>query len=564
MNSRAAPTTPVVLIRARNRMAGFIAAVERLSVVRVLAGAVIVEWALLAATASVVRHNGWIYYQGGDQLWYYTLGWLLGHGEITQTLIGYLWPTALAPISWIAGPNLVSALPTIVVLQVVVLVPVAMFSLYGIAARIGGKLFGYWALFLWLVLPFVGVLYTNTGYHQRYTELLLPQAFGLTAMSDLPTLVATLVSVYFCARVLFDSEPTELDAVAAGVAAGAAIGIKPASVLFLAGPALALLVRRRIASIGFFAAGMAPAILALTVWKARGLGSVPILNGSGTKTDLASVAPLGGLDLHRYLDKLNWSHLLNNIDLLREHFWSGRVIVWIILAGTVALARRSWTAALLVGGWFFAFAIVKGSYVGAGVEDGSLFRVMMPSYPAFVLLIAALPLLVPGVPRRLRAYAAPHRVSARRGWVAVGAAVLLTAVVPLAAIAAASPPPVTDRATMNATSMPIPANVNIRLTATERDGRVNLTWQELHPAGGSVFYRVWRARTSGFTCPQQAGAPLCNVTMPEVGATREGAFVDKAPKGRWFYRVAVAANWLNDPHYGDPYLVSRPIVVTIK
>src|SRR4051812_36056567 len=159
-------------------------------------------------------------------------------------------------------------------------------------------------------------------------------------MSDMPSMVATLVAIYFCARVLFDSEPTALDAVAAGVAAGAAIGIKPASVLFLAGPALALLARRRFASIAFFAAGMAPAVLALIVWKARGLGNVPLLSGSGTKTDLASAVPLGGLDLHRYLVQLNWSRLLNNIDLLREHFWSGRFIVWMLLAGVVALARR--------------------------------------------------------------------------------------------------------------------------------------------------------------------------------------------------------------------------------
>jgi hypothetical protein len=29
------------------------------------------------------------------------------------------------------------------------------------------------------------------------------------------------------------------------------------------------------------------------------------------------------------------------------------------------------------------------------------------------------------------------------------------------------------------------------------------------------------------------------------------------------YRVALAANWLNDPSYGDPYVVSRPLVVTV-
>src|SRR5439155_7140795 len=64
---------------------------ERLPVPRVLAGLVAIEWVAVLATALVVRHAGWIYYQGGDQLWYYTLGWLLGHGQITQTPVGYGW-----------------------------------------------------------------------------------------------------------------------------------------------------------------------------------------------------------------------------------------------------------------------------------------------------------------------------------------------------------------------------------------------------------------------------------------------------------------------------------------
>jgi hypothetical protein len=311
--------------------------------------------------------------------------------------------------------------------------------------------------------------------------------------------------------------------------------------------------------------GLAPAVLTLVVWKARGLGNVPLLNGSASPADLASAAPVGGLNLERYFQNLDWSRFLNNIDLLREHFWSGRFIVWMILAGVVGLARRSLSAALLVGGWFFAFAIVKGSFTGASIDDGSLFRILMPSYPAFVLLIASLPLLLPGVPRRLAIYVAPRRLRPRNGWIAIGAAILVTAVVPLVAIAAASPEPGVDRATLNATNMPVPANVDIGLTAAVRGHRVELRWKDSQPTGGPVFYRIWRARTAGFTCPPgQTGAVLCNVTMPEVGVKRQGAFVDKPRKGRWFYRVVVAANWLNDPNYGDPYLVSRPVVITIK
>src|SRR5207244_13447329 len=67
------------------------AAVESWPVPAVLAGLVVVEWSAVFALARTVRHNGWIYYQGGDQLWLYTLGWLLGHRELAQTQVGYGW-----------------------------------------------------------------------------------------------------------------------------------------------------------------------------------------------------------------------------------------------------------------------------------------------------------------------------------------------------------------------------------------------------------------------------------------------------------------------------------------
>ena len=554
----------MLLAGARRRGLAAVAFVERQSVVRVLGAFVVAQWLAVLALARVVRHAGWIYYQGGDQLWYYTLGWLLGHGELTQTRIGYLWSALLAPLSWIAGPNAAAALPAIATIDVVVLLPLAMLAFYGIAARIGGKLFGYWAMLLWLAVPFVGILYTNQGYHQRYTELFLPQAFGLTGMADFPAMVAAVVAVYFCVRATFDAAPRLVDAVAGGTAAGAAIAIKPSAVLFVAGPALAFAYARRFALAGVFAAALAPALVTLAVWKERGLGNLPVLNGAPPVREhaLAAAAPLAGLDLHKYLP-LNWTWFTRNIDLLREHFWSGRLLVWLILAGTLGLARRSPKAALLVGGWFFAFAIVKGSYTGASVEDGSLFRIMMPSYPAFVLLLASVPFLLPRVARRVGSWSAPFTTPARFRWAAVAAGLAVTAVAPLAAIAAADRTAPTDAATLNATIMPVPSSVDLHVEAHVAGRRVDLSWRNGKPLGSPVFYRVWRARTDGRTCTPQAGAPLCNVSMAEVGVTRGTAFVDHAPRGRWFYRVAVAANWLDDPQYGDPYVLSAPLEIRV-
>jgi hypothetical protein len=540
--------------------------VEALPAPRVVAAFIAVEWLAILATGLVVRHAGWIYYQGGDQLWYYTLGWALGHGHLTQTPVGYGWSFLLAPIALVAGPNLVSAFPAIVLLNVLVLMPAAMLALYGIAVRIGGRLFGYWALLLWVVVPFIGIRYTNTGYHQKYTELLLPQAFGLSAMADFPTTVATLVSVYFCMRTLTSEHPELLDGLACGAAAGIAIAIKPSTSIFLAGIAVALALRRRAAIAGCVFAGMVPALAALALWKERGLGHVPLLSSSAPAPHgLAAAQPVAGLNLHKYTHQVDWSRFLNNLDLIREHFWSNRLIEWLVIAGLIGLARRSRTAALLVGVWFAAFAVIKGGYAQASVEDGSFFRVMMPSYPAFLLLLASVPLLLPHAPKALRDYTQTfRRPAARTRWALLGATILVSGAVPLAAFAAASRGSGLDATTVGSTIMPIPGNIDIGLSAKVTGKAVVLSWRKQDPFGGPVFFRVWRDHKDAFTCSTSAdpGGRICNVSLPEVGTTHADQFIDHPGPGHWVYRVAIAANWLNDAGYGDPYLVSSPVTVT--
>jgi hypothetical protein len=550
----------------RRSLSAAVGWIEAAAPVRVVAGFVAAQWVATGLLAAAVRHAGWIYYQGGDQLWYYTLGWLFGHEQITQTPVGYLWSALLSPIARIAGPNLVSALPAIILLNVVVLMPIAMAALYGIAVRIGGRLFGFWTLLLWVFVPFLGILYTNTGYHQRYTELTLPQGFGLTAMSDFPTMVATIVSLYFCARVVFDAEPRLFDAVAAGVAAGAAIGVKPATVLFLVGPALAFLVRRQAGAVAAFVAGLAPAVVALAVWKQRGLGHLPLFGSLGVEhlPGAAAVSPLLALNTGLYTHQLSWARLGNNIDLLREHFWSGHVVIWLFLAGLVGLGRRSRVGLALIGGAILPFTLIKGSYVGGSVEDASIWRILMPCWPMFILSLAALPLLLPHAPERLLRPAQPSFApwTARRRLAVLGAAVAVTAVFPLVAIAAAQPSglPV---ATVQDTQMPVPGAVDLGVQALVHDGRVTLSWTPQRPVGGPVFYRVLRSAQNAGSCSTRGGL-LCSVTGTDLGATGQPAFVDRPKKGVWTYRVLIAANWLNDPSFGDVYAVGKPVVVRVR
>ena len=63
-------------------------------------------------------------------------------------------------------------------------------------------------------------------------------------------MVCLLVAALFCFRVLDTEDP--FDGVLAGLAAGFAVGIKPANALFLAGPFLAFAAARRLRQGGAF------------------------------------------------------------------------------------------------------------------------------------------------------------------------------------------------------------------------------------------------------------------------------------------------------------------------
>src|ERR671936_1926095 len=198
---------------------------------RYVVGALLAErWAAVAAFAVTVRHNGWLYYQGGDQIFHYTSAWLLAHGHLPATRVAYQWPVALAPLARLVGPSFVAALPAIVLVNTLVLLPAALLCVYGIARRIGGTAFGLFAATLWVVFPWLGVLYADAGYHEKYTEQFLPQALGLTAMSDFPSTVALLVSAYFTVRAL--EARGIADGALAGLAAGVGIGLKASNFLF--------------------------------------------------------------------------------------------------------------------------------------------------------------------------------------------------------------------------------------------------------------------------------------------------------------------------------------------
>jgi hypothetical protein len=545
------------------------ARLKRIRPLYVLIVLVIAQWLAVVELARTVVHNGWIYYQGGDEIWYYTTAWLLAHGHMPLALVGYGWSTLLIPIVALAGPDFGQGLPWIVVFNVAVLLPASLLGVYGIGRQLGGRIFGYWVAILWIAVPYIGIPYTNAGYHQRYTEVTLPQALGLTGMADYPSMVMLIISAYFVLRAARGG--TWIDAALGGIFAGFGIGIKPSSSLVLVGIALCLIWARRWRTGAYFALAFAPSLLMLALWKWRGYGYLPVLRNAAETRRLAAgvgatALPMSSIDVHRYLN-IDWHHLGLQLDLLREHFWSGRIIEWLVVAGVIGLFRASRPAGLLFGGWFLAFVFVKGGYPQASINDSSLLRIMIPSIPAFIVLLASIPLLVPGVPQRLKPDPRRKWGTPKLHWSLVGATLAVFVLAPAAFTATAHR--LTQTSTVAYTvvgNMPVPVDTSWKLHSTVYKGRILITWRELRPAGGRVFFRVYKAPASSLPSCADAGgsgAYTCEVAGNNFNSTLQGAQYDAPGPGSWTYRVGLAANWENNPALGDVYLLSAPLTVRI-
>jgi hypothetical protein len=323
-----------------------------------------------------------------------------------------------------------------------------------------------------------------------------------------------------------------------------------------------LLLARKWRAVVPFAVGLAPALLTLALWKYRGLGEL------AAAPEPERLAGLGDLAHRIHNPQLNsWEHLHQVLLGLREHFWAARVLEWLPLAGIVALALRSLRGLLLLGTWFVVFLLVKGTYIPASVEDASFFRILMPAFPAYLLLAASTVLLVP----RMRAQPGPRpaRLAGRRLTASLATAGVLFALLPAAVVAAA--PTLQDRghqAVTYADSL-LPVTGSVRPQASVSGGDVRLSWNAWHSRPAGVFYRVLRSyptlSNGGLGCSGDVkGANDCRLYMETAGSTKARSFVDRPGRGTWTYRIGVAANWLNDPNFGDVTLLSRPVTVTVR
>lgn len=521
-----------------------------------LATIVALQIALTALLFASVAHNGWLTYQGGDQIWLVTTGWLLGKGVLPYALVGYGWPVVLAPLTWITGASSLQLLPLTTVLQVAVLGPIATIAAYDIGARIAGRAAGLWCAAALVLAPFVATPLFADRYREAWTDQVLVQALGLTQMADFPSTVLVLVAAALVLRSLDAGAVRE--AALAGAITGLALAVKPSNVLFLLGPAVAYILARRWLGAAVFAVSLAPALVTLAVWKDRGTGSIPAFSAGAVHMAASAWPdlPVANSFFERFpLHLDDWQRNMSN---LREFFWSARVAQWIPIAGAIAVGRKSIPAAGLLLGWLLAYVVVKGSSGVASIETGSFWRLVMPALPAYVILAASIPLLVPTLARRLGTRIAP--IPARRPGRALSVAVVAALAVVPAAFVLSAEPMRGGALAVEVDNILVPVDGDTVRLRTKRVGAAqHLSWED-STGPTRPFYRVYRTAGAGpdMTC-ERDGADRCTLQMIVLDTTRERSYVDRSPEPGVTYRIGVAANWLDDPERGDVVLVSPPV-----
>ncbi len=389
---------------------------------RMLAPLLVAQWVAAAVFVASVHHNGWLFYQGGDQIWYWTTGWLAGHGLITKTLVSPGWSLLLLPFAVVLGPGFIAGLPAAILIQTVVLAPIALFCVYDVTARIGGRILGYLAAVLWVFGPYISIPFFIHRYHPQYVDEFLPHALGLTAMADYTSTVVLLTAACCMVRAL-QTRSVEWS-IAAGLLTGLAVLTKASNLIFLPAPLLLFLVARRWRELGGLVLATAPALGALALWKYRGYGYLPAFSNAAPTTHLA----LGPGSLFTPITKyggINWTILHDNMLALRKFFFSVRVLEFMPLAGALAVARRTPVVALALSAWFWLYFLIKGSDPVASMNSGAFWRLLLPAIPPLLIMVASIPVLIPTVGPRIASRFPPSQPRALGRRILLVAALLL-------------------------------------------------------------------------------------------------------------------------------------------
>ncbi|HEV2590678.1 MAG TPA: glycosyltransferase family 39 protein [Gaiellaceae bacterium] len=526
-------------------------------------------WPLLLALAALqlalalwfgfkTPHNGWIWYSGGDATEYWAEQWSMAHLSIPQAVIGPGLPVYYAWVPLVAGATLLQGAAVIVLLQAIVLVPLAFILFWLIADRLFGRVYAWACALLWIAGPFLLI----HGFVSRYRpafdqQFLVPHWFGFTNMADLPSLVAVLASAWLLLRAVDLQSRT--DAVLAGLAWGIALMLKPSNGFFVIAVAVLFLATRQWRQAAHFAVALVPALLVLLLWKLRGLGTIPITSSSYQHVRLAAgIDPTLAVGTSKY-GGFNWSHLQQEIIQLREFFWSMRFLEFLLFAGAFGVIRRRPTRGLFVVSWFAAYGMIKGSNTQANFDTTSWFRLSEPGLPAYILLAVGVVYCLPVLGRRATELAAPavERLDVRR--IAVSAA--FAAAIPVLVMVIAQPASSMRIARDNSTVNEAPLSDAFDLRAHRHGDKLTLTWRRPpHGTTTPLFALYYAGRNNGCEEPEQ-GARECRLDMTTFKRVRKTSITVPHAKGTYWFRVGMVANYKLSTGSGDLMLLSRAVRV---
>jgi len=120
--------------------------------------------------------------------------------------------------------------------------------------------------------------------------------------------------------------------------------------------------------------------------------------------------------------------------------------------------------------------------------------------------------------------------------------------------------------TESGTSLSAPFPVDAGWKPTVRVGKyvTRISWPRLRPLGATMDYVVLREWwTYATSCNAVTGAAQCVVHGHLVSATHRTEVVDHPAHGKWTYRIAAVASWINDPTAGNIFVAGPPVTVTV-
>ncbi|MFL5927330.1 MAG: hypothetical protein ACJ77E_10385 [Gaiellaceae bacterium] len=525
-----------------------------------LAVLTLAQLAVVGWLAHRTPHNGWVWYSGGDATEYWSAQWAVGHALIPPAYLGWGLPILYAWIPLATGVSLLHGLPVVVLLHALVFVPLALVLAWALADRLYGRVYAWCTAALWVLAPLLAIWALAPRYQTRFEEhVLAPHWAGLTDMADFPSLVAVLAAAWATVRSVQNGRFGS--ALGAGVLGGLALGIKPSNGYFVLAVAVLLAVSKRTYVALGWAIGAAPALVTLLIWKARGLGDIPILSAYAPRREAAG-QPVA-VAVGRYVP-FDWHHLAVEWGELREVFWDLRLLQFLIVAAALGALRRNFRNGLFLVTWFVGYCVLKGMSDQADISTTSYFRLTLPGLGALVFLLPCIAFLWPGT-RAVRSDDRPQSwaVDLRSPFAVVGAVV---AALPLVVVLAESPAPAAParlaRYSRDNTEAPIAASLRPHMRV--RGGTVHLSWSGIATAGNPlVAYGILRTRhDDGCTYPA-AGARECILTQP-IGQWTENTSISERPgRGRFFYRIAMVADNRANPESSDVMLIGPAVSVRV-